>query len=103
MDSQYVYLSCVLETQSKNIGVSLAELEQKALFLPRSALGEKFEEIGKGIRIYIYIVYIELIKINLAANVLSTVACSFWVSRNKVKHDSFSAICPRDVKNYTIL
>lgn len=39
----------------------------------------------------------------IAANVLSTAACLFWVSGNKVNQVSFSASCPRDVKNYTIL
>lgn len=38
----------VLGTQLPDLETSLAELEQKVLFLPRSALGDKFEEIGTG-------------------------------------------------------
>ena len=36
------------ETQSAPIELSLADLEQKALFLPRSSLSENLEEIGHG-------------------------------------------------------
>ena len=37
------------ETQSSQLAeLSLADLEQKALFLPRSALSENLEEIGHG-------------------------------------------------------
>ena len=37
-----------LETLSPKLEPSLADLEQKAQFLPRSALGHTFEEIGEG-------------------------------------------------------
>ena len=37
------------ETQSSQLAeLSLADLEQKALFLPRSAISENLEEIGQG-------------------------------------------------------
>ena len=35
-------------TQSSQLELSLADLEQKALFLPRSALSKNLEEIGQG-------------------------------------------------------
>lgn len=38
-----------VETQSSQLAeLSLADLEQKALFLPRSAISENLEEIGQG-------------------------------------------------------
>lgn len=39
---------CVLGTELPDLETSLADLEQKALFLPRSALGDNFEVIGTG-------------------------------------------------------
>lgn len=36
------------ETQAPHLESSLADLQQKTLYLPRSALGESFEEIGRG-------------------------------------------------------
>ena len=36
------------ETRPTQLEPSLADLEQKALFLPRSALSENLEEIGHG-------------------------------------------------------
>ena len=48
VDMNYCILISTPEIRSPQLELSLADLQQQALYLPRSALSENFEEISSG-------------------------------------------------------